>query len=398
MANPYRELFRPAGTIGFFAAALVARFPMGMLTLGVVIMLSNSRDSYGLPSLIASTAIGVNALIAPQLARLADRYGQARIAVPASCFATLAFGMLILASYFSWSNWSLFASAFCIGFMPNFGALSRARWVNLYRGKPLLRTAFALESMGEELGWMSGPIIIVVLVHWFFPEIAVAVTAALFFTGAIAFSLQKSTEPPPSYPDRVREGAKSARPMIFHPVVFFSSAALFMLGGFFGVIEITTAAFAKQETLEQLTFVPLTAYAIGSFITGIGYGALHWRMSLPRQFLIMSGLIVLTSLPFFFVINIIFLSLFCLVAGLAYSPTVIIAMGLIEDLIPKERLTESMTWALIAPIIGIASGIALSGVMIDLYGAQTTFSITVLFATVSFLIVFISQSSLNKVS
>jgi len=406
MANPYRELFRPTGTVGFFSAALVARFPLGMLTLGIVIMLSDWRDSYGLPSLVASTAIGVNALVAPQLSRWADKYGQARIAIPASLFATTAFCVLIAASYFRWSDWSLFASAFCIGFMPNFGAFSRARWVHLYRGKPLLRTAFALESMGEELGWMSGPIIVVVLVHFFFPEVAVTATALLFLIGALSFSLQRGTQPPPqieqfpktapaAYAATLSAPPKGERPMIFSAVVFFPSLTLFMLGSFFGVIEVTATAFAKQLELEYLTFVPLTAYAIGSFLTGIGYGALHWRLALPRQFLLMSALVVLTSLPFFFVTSLSLLSLICLLAGLAYSPTVIIAMGLIEELSPKERLTESMTWALIAPIIGIASGIALSGEMIDRYGAQVAFYSTVLFGVLAFLIVLVAQRSLK---
>jgi len=390
MANPYRELFRPVGTVGFFTAALVARFPLGMLTLGIVIMLSSSRDSFSLPSLVASTAIGVNALIAPQLSRLADTHGQARVAIPATLVATMAFALLIAASYLIWPDWSLFASAVCIGFMPNFGAFSRARWV---------RTAFALESMGEELGWMSGPIIIVVLVHVFFPEVAVAATAMLFFIGAISFSLQRRTEPPRQARDKTQaasnERPATERPMIFNPVVFFPSLTLFMLGGFFGVIEVAATAFAKQSGLEHLTFVPLSAYAIGSFLTGIGYGALHWRLALPRQFLLMAGLVVLTSLPFFFVTNLSILSLICLLAGLAYSPTVIIAMGLIEDLAPKGRLTESMTWALIAPIIGIATGIAVSGTIIDLYGAKIAFYATVLFGIVAFLIVVMAQKSLK---
>jgi len=397
MVKPYLELFRPAGTIAFFVAALVARFPLGMLTLGIVMMLSNSYGNYSLASLVAGTAIGVNALIAPQLSRLADRFGQARIAIPATCFASLSFAVLIAASYFSWAGWILFASAFCVGFMPNFGAFSRARWAHIYRGKPLLRTAFALESMGEELAWMSGPIIVVALVSAFFPEVAVAATAVLFFIGAMVFCSQRRSEPPPQLASTCQNKTKE-RPMIFKPVVFFPSLSLFMLGGFFGVIEVTTTAFAKQVQLENFTFVPLTAYAIGSFVTGIGYGVFHWRLVLARQFLFMSGLIVLTSLPFFFITNLWLLSLFCLVAGLAYSPTVIIAMGLIEELVPKERLTESMTWALIAPIIGIASGIALSGTVIDWVGAQTAFITTVPFATIAFLIAICAQKSLNKAS
>jgi len=130
---------------GFFIAGLIAWFPHGMVTLGTVLMLNSTRDGFALPNLVASTAILACALIVPQLSRLADVHGQTRIAVPTACIALLAYGGLIAALLLDWPDWALFASAVGIGFMPNFGAFSRARWSHLYTGTPLLHiTLFGL--------------------------------------------------------------------------------------------------------------------------------------------------------------------------------------------------------------------------------------------------------------
>jgi len=388
--NPYRQLFRTQGVMGFFLAGLIARFPLGMVTLGTVLMLNSTRDNFALPSLVASVAIMASALIAPQLSRLADRYGQTRIAVPAICLALTAYGMLTTASFLDWPDWVFFVSALGIGFMPNFGAFSRARWSHLYTGTPLLRTAFALESLCEEMLWISGPLIVVWCATRLFPQAGVIAAAGLFALGAFWFCTQHHSEPALILRDRRRDG----KPAIFNRFVFFPSLALFALGGFFGVLEIATTAFAKQMQMPENTFYPLSAYALGSLLTGIAYGLGYWKTPLPRQLVLVSGLFVLTTLPYFFITNIWNLTLVCFIAGATCSPSIIIALGLVENLVPKDRLTESMTWALVSPTIGMAGGFALTGWIVDKIGPEQAFYITVVYSVMAFMVAWLAQKRL----
>jgi len=76
----------------------------------------------------------------------------------------------------------------------------------------------------------------------------------------------------------------------------------------------------------------------------------------------------------------------------------IIAMGLIEELVEKNRLTESMTWAVIGANIGLASGFLLAGPMIDAFGPEVAFYGMVLFGCSTFFIVAISQPKFKKPS
>jgi len=391
--NPYRQLFRTQGVLGFFLAGLIARFPLGMVTLGIVLMLNSTHGGFGLPSLVAGSAILACALIGPQLSRLADAHGQTRIAVPAACLALAAYGLLIAASFLNWPDWTLFITAVGIGFMPNFGAFSRARWSHLYTGTPLLRTAFALESLCEEIIWMMGPVIVVWCATRWFPQAGVIAAAGLFTLGAVWFCTRTRSEPALI----VRQHRVGEKPAIFSAGVLLPALALFALGGFFGVLEIATTAFATRAQMQEKTFYPLSAYAVGSLLTGIAYGLMHWKAPLPRQLLLVSGLFVLTTLPYFFVTDLWVLTLICFIAGATCSPSIIIALALVEHLVPKDRLTESMTWALVSPTIGMAAGFALTGWLVDAVGPGRAFYATVLFSVMAFVVVLGAQKRLTLV-
>jgi len=417
-ANPYRQLFAARGAVWFFIAGMVARFPSGMITLSIVMMLTHSRTSYSLPSLVASTAILSNALIAPQLSRLADRYGQSRIALPAMGVTVIAFVALILGARLMWPAWALFVCAVCAGCIPNFGAFSRARWSHVYSGTPLLRAAFALEALCEEMVWTCAPLIVIWCTTRLFPEAGIAAAALLFTSGGLVFCSQRKSEPPafthrsppahshrsppahshwsppPHVPEPMGERAIKGtrdRPAILMPVVLISSLALLGFGGFFGVVEVATTAFAKSLGVPGRIFYPLSLCAIGSFFGGILYGRRAWGLPLRRQFLVVTGVFCASTLLFFFVGGLWGLSLFCFLSGGMSAPTIIISMGLIEGLVEKRRLTESMTWGLVSPLVGMALGAAIAGPVVDWVGPQRAFYVVSAFGALTFVVAWVGQ-------
>ena len=115
MANPYREIFRPKGTFGFSLAAIVARFPIAMITISIVAMIAASRDNFRLPSLVATTFIGASALIGPQISRLADKYGQMKVGLPASIISAIALSVIAITAHFHWPDFILFIAAILSG-------------------------------------------------------------------------------------------------------------------------------------------------------------------------------------------------------------------------------------------------------------------------------------------
>ena len=113
-----------------------------------------------------------------------DRLGQSRVVVPATIVSTVAFTMLIAAAHLHWPVWTLFASALGAAVLPSMSAIVRARWTELFRGRPELNTAFAFESAADELLYISGASLSVGLSVALFPEAGMAASTLLLAAGS----------------------------------------------------------------------------------------------------------------------------------------------------------------------------------------------------------------------
>ena len=70
------------------------------------------------------------------------------------------------------------------------------------------------------------------------------------------------------------------------------------------------------------------------------------------------------------------------------------AFGLIERRVPEAMLTEGITWVMTGIGIGMAPGAFVAGWVVDNYGAQNGFWVSVAAGTISFVIVLLGQKTL----
>jgi MFS family permease len=372
MSNPYREIFRATGTIGFASAGFMARLPMAMAPMGLVAMLSQTHGEYWLAGAVSATFALTNALISPQVSRLVDRHGQRRILVPATIVSVLAFAVLLAATHFHWPSWTLFAFAFIAGVMPSMPAMVRARWSEIYRDTPLLNTAFAFESIADEVLYMTGSVLSVGLSVAWFPEAGPLLSTIFLAVGTALFVIQRKTEPKPHPVSKARAAsALSSRPL---QLITFT---LIAVGTLFGTAEVTVIALTKMFGQPAAASFILAGYAGGSLVVGLVFGLLKLRASLAQQFVVANLVAALTTLPLLFIANIPMLALFLFMAGASISPTFITAFGLIEQRIPAAKLTEGITWAVTGIGIGMAIGSFASGYVIDAFGPASGFWVSV---------------------
>ncbi|MFC6336297.1 MFS transporter [Pseudomonas sp. CCM 7891] len=368
MANPYAELFQAPGSRAFVLAGMLARMPISMTGIGLITMLSQVHGGYGLAGAVAATFALSTAFCAPQVSRLVDRYGQGRILPVAASIGGGALLLLLLCTRLQAPNWTLFIFAALAGCIPNMSAMVRARWTELYRGQPRLQTAFALESVLDEVCFILGPPLSVGLSVVLFPEAGPLIAALMLAVGVTAFVLQRQSEPP------VHEyHAHHGRWLIASPSVLTLMILLMAMGTIVGVVDVVSVAFAQHQGQPAAASIVLSVYAIGSCLAGLAFGALKLQTSLPRQFLYCGVATALTTLPLLLVVNILGLSLAVFVSGLFFAPTLIVAMALVERVVPPSRLTEGMTWLITGLSIGVAIGAVSSGWMIDHFGAASGF-------------------------
>ncbi|WP_105435451.1 MFS transporter [Neorhizobium tomejilense] len=372
MPNPYREIFARPGTKGFSAAAFVARLPLPMTTIGLVAMLSQTHGEYWLAGAVSATFALANAFISPQVSRWVDARGQSAVLVPTTIITLLALVGLAAAAWMRWPNWTLFAFAFVAGLMPSMMALVRARWSEIYRDRPQLHTAFAFESVMDELVYICGPVFGIGLSVALFPEAGVLASAAFLAVGTALFVVQKSTEPKVD-PLRMKGGGSVMRllPMWFLVVVFAG------MGTIFGTAEVSVVAFSEALGNKGAASYILSAYAAGSFVVGLVFGAIKFKSSLARRLLFASLVAAVTTLPMPFVGSFWALTAVIFLAGAAISPTFISAMTLIERIVPSSQVTEGITYAMTGVSIGFAAGSSLAGWTIDAYGASNGFWVAV---------------------
>lgn len=372
MANPYAEIFRVPGAAAFCAAGFLARLPLPMVTIGIVTMISQTHGRYGLAGAVAATFAVTNALVSPRISRFIDHHGQARIVVPATAVAVAALLGLVANAALGGPDWAFYASALLAGVMPSMAALVRARWTALYRGMPQLHTAFAFESILDEITYMFGSVFAIGLSLSLFPEAGPLAAALLLALGTALFVVQRRTEPAP-HPHAGRGGRAAIR----IPVVRTITVLMLAVGVIFGTAEVSVIAYCEALGEPEAASIVLAAYSLGSLAVGIVYGLRKPRMALARQLVLAMVVVMLTTLPPLLVGDVAGLSLALFLAGGAISPTFIVAFGLIERLVPGGKLTEGITWAMTGIGLGMAIGSIGSGYVIDAFGAQNGFWISV---------------------
>ncbi|MEW9615255.1 MFS transporter [Shinella sp. S4-D37] len=366
MSNPYKEIFSVPGTRAFSAAGFLARLPIAMAPIGIVAMLSQTHGEYWLAGAVSATFALANALIAPQVSRLVDRFGQSAVLTPATIVSVLAFLALIAATHQGWPIWTLFAAAFLAAAMPSMPAMLRARWTEIFRDRPELNTAFAFESAADELVYIAGASLSVGLAVVLFPQAGMLISTAFLALGTLAFVLQRATEPAVQH---VAGSAPQTSAIRLRPVQIITLALIFV-GATFATAEVSAVAITKELGQPNAASLVIGVYAVGSFVVGLVLGALNPRMALQKQLMIAVAVLALTALPLPFAGTVPLLAFAVFVSGIAISPTFITAFGLVERRVPSAMLTEGVTWVTTGIGIGMALGAFVAGWAVDTFGAQ----------------------------
>ncbi|WP_024286115.1 MFS transporter [Cellulomonas sp. KRMCY2] len=382
MLQPYRQILARPGALAFSSAGVLARMPMSMVGIGIVLMVSDLYGSYGLAGRISAVYVITHAICSPPLARLVDQRGQARVMRPAIGVTVLGLAGLIGAALVHASPWLLYAAAVVIGAsIGSVGALVRARWSHALRDPRDIHTAYSLESALDELVFIVGPVLATVLATSVQPTAGLVVPMVAVTVGGLLLFAQRGTEPPSTRrePGVRRRHVMRSGGMIVLAVVFVC------MGAIFGATDVATVAFAEEQGHKGAAGAILAVFAAGSMLSGIGYGARHWVSPLWRRFALgMVALAVGASL-FFLVTSLAALAGVMFVAGFAIAPTLINGNGLVQDLVPKDQLTEGLTWVGTSLGFGVSFGSSISGALIDRDGSHSGFLVVVVAAVLAVL-------------
>lgn len=393
MLQPYRDALTRPGALAFSTTAVLARLPMSMVGIGIVLMVEAEYSSYGLAGRVSAAYVIAQALCSPQLARLVDRHGQARVMRPAVAVSAVGLVSLVGANQAHADPWVLYVAAVVTGAaIGSFGSLSRARWSHLLGGDPRgMHTAYALESALDELVFIVGPAAATVLATSVSPDAGLVVPLVAMVVGGYWFLALRDTEPPVAPAGAPRpKGSVVANPGMAVLVLVFVA-----MGTIFGATDVSTVAFAEEAGRPASAGVILAVFAAGSLISGLLYGLRQWRRPLHVRFALGMVLLAAGVSLFFLVDSLEVLAAVMFVTGFAIAPTIVNGNGLAQQLVPPDRLTEGLTWIGTALGIGVSLGSSVAGSRIDQEGSHGGFEIVVIAAAFAVLATLVALRTLR---
>ncbi|WP_448615213.1 MFS transporter [Modestobacter sp. URMC 112] len=391
MPNPYLHVLRTPHAVPMVVAAFIGRLPLSMVGLGSVLLVQAETGSYGLGGAVAAVGAVATAAAGPVIGRLADTHAQRRVLLTVVSVFVASGVAFLFAVRDHWPLWTVFLSAALAGAtIPPVSSMIRVRWTHLLRGTPSLPTALAMESVVDEFVFIVGPVLVTFLSTTGHTTAGVVTAFALAAVGSLLFAAQRHTEPPPA--EHEHRGGPTAMRSRGLRVLFVVGLAV---GAILGTLEIALVAFADENGARSSSGLLIAALAAGSMVSGIGWGAVHWRIPLRRR--LVGVLLVLTVLTFPLVLvgNVWLMLPFVLVAGIAVSPSLISAFTLAEVLVPRSSVTEAFTWIGTALALGVAVGASAAGKIVDVAGANTSFLVSTGAAAVAVVAVAVGQRHLH---
>lgn len=360
-AGKYAQLLRTDGVPAVLAAGALARLPVSMYGLSVLLLAQEATGSLGQAGLVAAAAAAGFAVTAPALGRLADRYGPVRPLTASAAVNGLAFAAVVLAAEFAPSPWLLAATSFVLGAsVPPIAACQRALWREKLSER-LLETALALDSLQLDVFLIGGPLLVTGLVLAAGPVTAVVVTGALLVTGTCVFAALPACRA--ARPSSAGRGLGPLRGAGFRLLLGTIAAAGLALG----LVRVALIGFAGES--GGLLY---TAIGIGSAVSGLAYGARDWKTPVERRYAVLlscygAGVLLLltgSSVPVMFALAVL--------TGLALTPVTVGEFALIGRCAPAGTVAEAFAWATTATFAGNAAGTGLGGWLTDQAGWRAT--------------------------
>jgi MFS family permease len=369
VANPYLEVLRTPHALPMVMAAFIGRLPLSMVGLGCVLLVAAETGSYGLGGAVAAVGAVSTALSGPVLGRWADDHGQRRVLLPVLAVFVTSGVTFLAAVKCGWPLWVVFATAGLAGAcIPPVSSMIRVRWTHLLRGSPRLPTALAMESVVDEFVFIVGPVLVTFLSTTGHATSGVVTAFALAAVGSLLFAAQGRTEPPRT-PHEHRNGPSAMRTPALR-VLFVVGTSV---GTILGTLQIALVAFADERGVLSMSGVLIAGLAVGSMVSGIGWGAVHWHLPLRHRLVAVLALMTVLSVPLMLVRDVWLMVPFVVLAGVAVSPSLISSFTLAELLVPRAAVTEAFTWIGTALGLGVAIGASVSGKLVDVAGANTAF-------------------------
>ncbi|GAB3801018.1 MFS transporter [Humibacter antri] len=376
-----RLLSVPSRTL-MVVAGLLARTPIAVLGFGFLFFAHASTGSYALGGLTSGLAIASMGLVGPLAGRVADRRGQRQLLLASAITHPLAIAGAVACGYLGSMVGLVIMSVFCGVTVAPVGAFMRARWSSIVEDTFLLRTAYAVEAVADEIVWVFGPAVAAFLAAGVAPAGGLILSGIIGPIGALFLRMMPDAKPA-SATEHVHRPGRLLRsaPFVILLVVSFAT------GIGFGINDLSIVSLATANGVPELAGTVLTAYSIGSASGGFLFGALSTRLG-SRQMLVGTSLaLFITWASLALAPGIWWFYPLGFFAGATIAPLMIAVNHIAHEIVPPTIITEALAWLNTLVICGMSLGSFAGGLINDATGPRTAFVVVACSSAVPILLV-----------
>ncbi|NEG70407.1 MFS transporter [Bifidobacterium sp. BRDM6] len=422
-------MFALPGAKAFCASAALARLPISMMSLGIVLALNYMYDNWTIAGAMSAAYVLAVAAVTPLYARLFDRYGQKRVGVPVLAIQVVVMFAFAFAALFRVPVGVLFVLAIVVGATQfSFGALVRTRWTYLLERtghEDLMNTAYAFEAAVDEIVYILGPILAATLATSFHPVSQLFVPAVAVLVGGTVFFSLRRTEPPvmrivqptavaaddvdvalargdydavgtagrlkelgledrqvvhrpgdgktadessqaERFPHAGRQAERQVRNVLLYAGILPLMLTFLIFNMSFSAFDVSLTAAMEEMGVAQFLGLQLAMIALGSFVGAIVFGSREHRGSHWRRMVICLVLLALGFAAMRMTMdNLIVLGIVEILGGFVVAPLLATGNLIVRDTVPEGALTEGLSWLSTANAVGTSMGSLVGGMIID---------------------------------
>lgn len=374
MVSRYREVLSLPGAARVFASALVARLPQGMAPLAVLLLVRGATHSYAAAGLAVGASAFASAVCAPLLGRRVDYHGRGRVLAPLAAGQAIMYWLLVAAAQAHAGAAVLVALAALAGaLLPPVAPVVRVLLSEMFADPDVRDTAYSLEAVIQEVLWMTGPLVVALLVAVGSPKVAVALLGVVCLCGTALFLRSGLLRAEAADGDAARAERRSA---LASPELRALLGPVALTGAGLGAIEVGLPSLALHAGSRPASGLLLALWSVGSMAGGLCYGAWAWRSPLARRYRLLLVLAVLCTAPLIAARSIAAGVVCSLLAGLTIAPVFSCQYALVGRAVSAGSETEAFTWVSAALIGGLAAGSALGGAVIGPGGVSAPFLVS----------------------
>ncbi|RPE28885.1 MFS transporter [Kitasatospora cineracea] len=362
MSASYLAVLRAPGAARLLPAALFGRLSYGTLPLSLLLATAAGTGSYPRAGWLTALFSAVGVLLFPTRAGLVDRYGPRRTLPP---MATGYAAVLLALAAATWRPGTpypvLLALAAAAGTLaPPLGPVTRAQWSVLAADPELRRRAYSLDTVAEELLYVTGPLLAGLLAAAARPAAGILLSAALALGGTLALAAvarpvtATGTAAPPA-----RTGTRHLLGRARQPLAAAAGA-----GAGLAAFSLLAVVFAGRHGNPADVAWVEAALAAGSATGGLLLGAADWRAPAATRLTLLTAALTAALALTALAPTLPALTAVAALAGLAVAPTLTTAYLLTDELAAPTERTRAGAWVNSSFNAGSSTATALTGTLL----------------------------------